>query len=447
MQRISPLVLAAMLITASLCAQAADLVVWWQKGVYAQEDEGLKEIIAAFEEGSGKKIELSLYEEFELPHKIEAAFETGQLPDFAFSFRMSDYISKWAFDDRLVDLTDTVGFFSNLFDPDALAWVTLLNEKTGHRALYALPMGRATNHLHVWKNLLNQARFTLQDIPKEWDVFWSFWCDQVQPAVRRASGRDGLWGVGLSMSGESIETQLQFFQFMSAYDADYVTGDGRLVIDDPAVRRKLVEAIDAYTAVYRKGCTPSDSVIWDAFDNNDEFFAQTLVMTPNYLLSIPNALKYERPEDYFKNTATIEWPLGPTNKPFPINGAFFSAVVLKDGRNISTAKEFVRFLVGEGWLAHYLDFSAERMLPSMPKLREAPFWLDPGDPHRMAAAMQIASRPMHHDYTTVAGDWRYDLVWEELTWAKAIHRVTAEGISPEQAVDEAIARIKQILKQ
>jgi hypothetical protein len=33
----------------------------------------------------------------------------------------------------------------------------------------------------------------------------------------------------------------------------------------------------------------------------------------------------------------------------------------------------------------------------------------------------------------------------ENVWGKAIHRVVADGISPEQAVDEAIARIKQIL--
>ena len=61
--------------------------------------------------------------------------------------------------------------------------------------------------------------------------------------------------------------------------------------------------------------------------------------------------------------------------------------------------------------------------------------------------MQIASRPMHHDYATASGDWRHDLVRKENVWAKAIHRVAAEGISPEQAVDEAIARIKQILSE
>jgi multiple sugar transport system substrate-binding protein len=345
-----------------------------------------------------------------------------------------------------VDLTDTVGFFSHLFDPEALDWWELVNEKTGQKALYALPMGRTTNHVHVWKSLLEQAGFTVEDIPKEWDAFWSFWCDQVQPAVRRATGRDDLWGVGLNMSGEASDTNTQFRQFVFAYEADYVTRDGRLVIDDPRVRGKLVKAIDSYTAIYRKGCTPPDSVTWTNIDNNKAFLAQAVVMVLNDSLSIPNSLKHERPEDYYKNTATIEWPLGPDGEAFPIKGNFQAAVVFKD-RSVGAAKEFVNFLLAEGWLPHYLDFAGERMLPAMPKLRESPFWLDTSDRHRMAAVMQIASRPMHHDYATVTGNWRYDLVWQEGVWERAVHRIAAEGISPEQAVDEAIARIKQILSE
>jgi hypothetical protein len=63
----------------------------------------------------------------------------------------------------------------------------------------------------------------------------------------------------------------------------------------------------------------------------------------------------------------------------------------------------------------------------------------------MAAVMQIAARSTHYEYSVVSGDWRHDLVWQELTWAKAIHRIVTQGIRPEQAVDEAIVRIKQIL--
>ena len=107
-------------------------------------------------------------------------------------------VAKWALDDRLVDLTDTIGAFSNLFDPDAARLARCCSTRgRGRRALYGLPMGHITHHLHVWKSLLEQAGFTLEDIPQEWDAFWSFWCDQVQPAVRRATGRDDIWGVGL----------------------------------------------------------------------------------------------------------------------------------------------------------------------------------------------------------------------------------------------------------
>ena len=61
--------------------------------------------------------------------------------------------------------------------------------------------------------------------------------------------------------------------------------------------------------------------------------------------------------------------------------------------------------------------------------------------------MQISSRPLVHNYAVASGNWRHQLVTQERVWPKAIHRVAAEGISPEQAVDEAIARIKQILSE
>jgi multiple sugar transport system substrate-binding protein len=378
-------ILAAMLAIAPLGAKAADLVVWWEKGYYEQEDEAVREIIAAFEQETGKQVELAFY-----------------------------------------------------------PWWVLLNEKTGQRKLYALPMGRVTNHVHVWKSLLEQAGFTLEDIPREWNAFWSFWCDEVQPAVRRATGRADIWGAGLAMSIEAGDTGNQFSQFVQAHEADWVTREGRLVIDQPDVRQRLIEAIDRYTAIYRQGCTPPDSVAWASTDNNEAFLAQTVVMTLNQSLSVPNALKHERPDDYYKNTATIEWPLGPEGNAFPIKGSFYAGPIFKDGGHVASAKEFVRFLVAEGWLAHYLDFASERMLPPMPKLLDAPFWLDPSDRHRMAAAMQVAERPMQLDYLTITGDSRYDRID---VWRKAVHRVAAEGISPEQAVDEAIAGIKQILSE
>ncbi len=446
--------LAAMLLLTPVGARAADLVVWWEKGQAAEEDEAVREIVAAFEQQTGKQVELVLGVQEKLVADLVAALGAGRpTPDFLFTVAETQPYERWAYEGRLVDLTDAIGHFSDLFDPDALERVTLLNGTTGRRGLYLLPMGLVSHHVHVWKTLLERAGFTLADIPKQWDAFWSFWCDQVQPAVRKALGRDDVWAVGLAMSPTSVDTSNGIWQFIDAYEAHYVTRDGRLVIDDPQVRRKLIKAVDSYTAIYRKGCTPPDSVTWDGYSNNAQFLAQTIVMTLNQTLSVTNALKRERPKDYYENAATIDWPDGAYGQPLVIETFANRAAVFRDGEHVDNAKQFVRFLVGEGWLAHYLDFSGERMLPPMPKLLDAPFWLDPSDPHRMRAAIQLLTRPRSYEYVVAAGDWRYNksLPWSQEgggdPWPDAVHRVVTEGITPEQAVDETIARIKQILAE
>jgi ABC-type glycerol-3-phosphate transport system substrate-binding protein len=138
--RARAVVLALAMVMAPLGVRGADLVVWWDEGYCAEKDEAVREIIAAFEQKTGKEVELVLHPMEEHADKIAAALEVGQPPDFAFGFFI--YIDEWAFDDRLVDLTDTVGSFSNLFDPDVLSRQLLLNASTGQRALYGVPMGR-----------------------------------------------------------------------------------------------------------------------------------------------------------------------------------------------------------------------------------------------------------------------------------------------------------------
>jgi hypothetical protein len=115
------------------------------------------------------------------------------------------------------------------------------------------------------------------------------------------------------------------------------------------------------------GCTPPDALTWDDGGNNQAFLAATVIMTTSESLSIPNVLKVERSDDYYKNVATIEWPLGPSGETYPTEGDTRQVVVFKDGANVATAKGVRSLPVAEGWLIHYLNFSGERMLPSIPR--------------------------------------------------------------------------------
>jgi multiple sugar transport system substrate-binding protein len=437
--------LAAAIVLAPPGAKAADLVVWWEAGFYPEEDAAVREIIAAFEQESGTEVELVQPDQYEMNDRARAALSTGQPPGFLYGTVVSWWW--WAYEGRLVDLEGVLGPTLGLFDADAVEAAMKLNGSTGQRGLYALPMGRRSNHLHVWQSLLKRAGFTPADIPKEWDGFWSFWCDRVQPAVREALGRDDIWGIGLSMS-PIVDTENTLEQFQLAYDAPWVDRDRRLQIDDPKIRAGMVKALEDYTLIWRKGCTPPDAIDWDGSGNNRAFLDQRVVMTANGSLSIPGALRTARPDDYYENAAPVDWPAGINGQPLVIDGGLSHAVIFKAGKNPALAGDFVGFLAEEGWLAHWLDFAGDRWLPPMRKLVEQPFWLDPGDPHRMHAAIQILTR--QHQYLGEGvrdNEVRSDRIGEEEVWGNAVHRVAVDGISPEQAVDEAIASIKQILSE
>jgi ABC-type glycerol-3-phosphate transport system substrate-binding protein len=60
MMRGRAVVLAAAIVMAPLGAWGADLVVWWEKGQYDEEDQAVREIVAAFEQETGKEVEPQL---------------------------------------------------------------------------------------------------------------------------------------------------------------------------------------------------------------------------------------------------------------------------------------------------------------------------------------------------------------------------------------------------
>jgi multiple sugar transport system substrate-binding protein len=77
-------VLAAMLAMMPTGARGADLVVWWEEGFYPQEDEAVQEIIAAFEQETGKQVELVQPAWNEVFDQAQAALKAGQPPDFVY---------------------------------------------------------------------------------------------------------------------------------------------------------------------------------------------------------------------------------------------------------------------------------------------------------------------------------------------------------------------------
>ena len=389
-------VLAAMLAMAPLGAQAADLVVWWEEGYYAEEDEAVREIIAAFEQETGKQVELVFHPQAGASGQDRGGARGRPAARLRLRLRASPTTSRqWAFDDRLVDLTDAVGHFSDLFDPDALDRVDAAQrERPGRRPCtgcrWAARPTTSTSGRASWSRRASRSTTSRRSGRRS----GRSGATRSSRRCARPLGRDDIWGIGLPMSVEAVDTanavrpvhdclrgglrdpRRPARHRRSGGPAQAHQGDRQLHGDLPQGLHPARFGRPGTTAATTRRSSP-----------------RAVVMTPNQTLSIPNALKRERPDDYYENTATIEWPLGPTASRFPIEAVVYRCRGLQ-GRRPRRHRQGVRPLPRGRGLARALSRLLRRAHAAADaEAARAPFWLDPSDPHRMAAVMQVSVAP------------------------------------------------------
>lgn len=434
-------------------AQAQDkLTVFWVKGFYKAEDDALYEAIAKFEKKSGVKIDLSQYAVQDMIPKTVAAMDSGTPPDVAYA-DVYDFqtTGKWAFDGKLEDISDAINPIKDTFEASALATTFLYSDKAKKKAYYAFPLKQQTMHIQYWKDLLSTAGFKPADIPGTWKEYWSFWCDKVQPAYRKATGTRG-FGIGMPMGVDSSDASYSFLTFADAYNVKLVDDDGKLLVDDPKVKAGLVNALRDYTQPYVKGCSPPSSTNWKDPDNNVAFHNRPTVMTHNATISI--AAKWLddmnnanlKPEEralgkkyYEEAIATAGFPKKPDGTTMKYRSAVKTGVIFADAKNKARAKEFVTFLVQEENLTPYVEGSLGRWFPVTKKAQESAFWQ--ADSHRKAVYQQFKSGTVPFEFTK---NYKFTILNNENVWAKAMNRVVSEKVPVEKAVEEMIARIKQV---
>ena len=441
------------LVTAGPAFAQEKLTVWWVKGFYKAEDDALFVAIKKFEEkNKGIKIELSQYPIQDMIPKTVSALDSGSPPDVAYADSYDFQVTaKWAYDGKLEDITSVIDPIRARFEPHALSTTFLLNNASQTRAYYAFPIKQQTMHIQYWKDMLTDAGLKESDIPKDWKGYWDFWCAKVQPAYRQKTGNRG-FGIGMPMGVDSSDSFFSFLTFMDAYNVKLVNDSGKLLVDDPAVRAGLIQAVTDYTAVYTKGCTPPSSTSWKDPDNNVAFHNKTTVMTHNATISIAakwlddmnnkeltEAQRAAAKANYTDKIATAGFPTKPDGTKMTYRAAVKTGVIFKDAKNKVAAKKFVAFLLEEANLTPYVEGSLGRWFPVQKAAQQSPFWK--GDPHRLAVYNQFMSGTTPFEFTK---NYKFTVLNNENVWAKAMNRVLNEKVPVDKAVDEMIARIKAV---
>ncbi len=428
------------------------LTVWWVKGFYKSEDDALYAAIKKYEAKTGVKVELSQYAVQDMIPKSVAALDSGSPPDIAYSDTYDVQVAgKWAFDGKLDDISDVIEPMKARFSPVTIETAYLFNDKTKKKAYYGFALKQQTLHIQYWKDMLGQAGFKESDIPGTWKEYWSFWCDKVQPAYRKATS-SRVYGTGFPMGVESTDSFQSFLSWVDAYNVKLVDDNGKLLVDDPKVKAGLVNALRDYTDPYIKGCTPPSSTTWKDPDNNVAFHNRTIVMTHNYTISIAakwlddannEQLSAEQRaagrKAYDELIATAGFPKKPDGSPMNYRAAVKIGVIFQDSKNKVRAREFLKFLLEEDNLRPYVEGALGRWFPVTKESQKSPFWQ--ADKHRKAVYDQFMAGTLPFEFTK---NYKFTILNNENAWAKAMNRVVNEKVPVDKAVDELIARIKEV---
>ena len=429
------------------------LTVWWVKGFYKAEDDALFAAIRKFEEKNKNiKIDLSLYPIQDMIPKTVASLDSGNPPDLAYADTYDFQVTaKWAYDGKLEDVTSVIDKVRNNFEPAALSTTFLYNNQAKTRAYYAYPIKQQTMHIQYWKDMLAESGYKESDIPKDWNSYWDFWCSKVQAGYRQKTGKRG-FGSGFPMGVDSTDSFFSFLTFMDAYNVKLVNDSGKLLVDDPSVRAGLISAMNDYTSVYAKGCTPPSSTSWKDPDNNVAFHNKTIVMTHNATISIAakwlddmnntTLTKEQRDlgkKNYYDLIATAGFPLKPDGTKMIYRSAVKTGVIFKDAKRKDLAKQFLAFMLEEQNLTPYVEGSLGRWFPVTKAAQQRPFWK--ADPARLAVYNQFMSGTTPFEITK---NFKFTILNNENVWAKAMNRILNEKVPTDKAVDEMIARIKEV---
>jgi len=207
-----------------------------------------------------------------------------------------------------------------------------------------------------------------------------------------------------------------------------------------------------YTDTYIKGCTPPSSTTWKDPDNNVAFHNKTIVMTHNFTISIaakwlddannPALTPEQRAlgkKNYDETIITASFPNKPDGTPIKYRSDVKTGLMFTVAKNKTEGKEFIKFLLQEENLRPYIEGALGRWFPVTTASQQSPFWQ--ADRHRKAVYNQFTGGTTPFDFTK---NWKFTILNNENVWAKAMNRVVSEKVPVDKAVDELIARIKQV---
>jgi multiple sugar transport system substrate-binding protein len=414
-------------------AAATTAEVWWVQGFVPEEDVAIKKIVADYQKASGNTIELSIMPFAPQRQKIVSAVTSGVVPDL-FRNTPDEIVALFAWDDKLVDVSDVVETQKEEYTETALLNTYCYNNVEKKRSFYGVPDITAALPNHIWKPLVEKAGYKIEDFPKTWDAYYDFF-KEVQKKLR-AQGLRNLYGLGFQITTNGNDPNALFNYFLIAYGGqDIVTKDGKLHLDDPKVREAAIKALTYPTTAYKEGFVPPGAINWNDADDNNAFHAKQIVMDLDGTISTEVAVLSQGKKDDYDDIVTMGLPLSNEGKPVPSQAASPCGLIPKGAKNVAVAKDFLKYLIQPKVVNERLKTGLGRSIPCMPSIVKGDhWWFD--DPQQGLLGPTV---PQFWAFNPA-----YAQVQNEHAWSTGWTDIMTGGMTPQAAAEKAFKRVEEI---
>jgi multiple sugar transport system substrate-binding protein len=424
-------------------AAATTATVWQVQGFVPEEDAAFRKTVADYEKASGNKIENSIMPFMALNQKAISAITSGSVPDIIFHDAPATILPQFAWNDKLVDVSDVVAAQKSKLSETALLNSSFYNSVTKQRAFYLAPVKQACAPFHVWGDLVAKAGFKLSDAPKTWDAYWSFF--KPMQKELRAKGMRKVYSMGLQITtvGPNDGNGL-FGHFMVANGGqDIVTHDGKLHTDDPKVREAAIRSVEFMTNCYKEGYVPPEALSWNDADDNNAYHEKLFVMDLDGTLSTELAM-IKNKKAYYEEAVVMSLPNRNDGGPMPAFLGAGGGFIPKGAPSVAIAKEFMKYFMEPQVMNENLKGGLGRWVPVIPQIvKDDPWWTDTKeDPHRSPYVHEAVLGPTIPAYNGFNPAWGQ--VSAEQVWGQAHSDVIKSGMTPAAAVDKAFKRAEAI---
>ena len=409
------------------------------QGFAQEEDIAFKKIVADYEKASGNTIDYSIIPYAPERQKIVSAVTSGVVPDL-FQNNPVEIVALFAWDDKLVDVSDVVETQKEEYTETALLTAYCYNNVEKKRSFYGVPYTIDAFTNHVWRSLVEKAGYKIEDIPKTWDAYYDFFKD-VQKKLREQGVRN-VYGLGFQVTtnGDDPNSTVQLFpdrlwrsehrhqgrQTAPRRSAGARGGDQGADLSDHGLQGRLRAAERDQLERRRRQQRLSRQ--------DDRDGSRRLALDRGRDHQEAAGLRRHRddgPGAQQRRQAGAE------------QGRSLCGLIPKGAKNVAVAKEFLKYLIQPKVCNEYLKTGLGRRAPAMPSIVEGrPVVVRPKDPHRVAYTTQALLGP------TVPNFWAfnpaYAQVQNEHVWQTAWADIMKDGMTPQAAAEKAFKRVEEI---